>query len=99
MQHHKAAKLVLGSREAYQPFLCSNHQNCGKEIIHTVISNIYFSNTRKKVSDSIVADNIVAFEKREKNENILFHFFNQLSQRKNSYPVPDLLTQNLKRNN
>ena len=71
MQHRKAAKLVLGSREDYQPFLCSKHQNQGKEIIHTVISNIYFNNTRKRVSDSIVTDNIVVFKKRQKNENIL----------------------------
>ena len=71
MQYHKAVKLVLGSREGYQTFLCSNHQNCGKEIMHTVVSNIYFNNTRKRVSDSIVADNIVAdnivaFKKRQK---------------------------------
>ena len=63
LKHRRAAKLVL-EREEYHFFLCSKDQSLGKQIIHTVVSNIYFNNTRKRISDSVVEDNIVEFKKR-----------------------------------
>ena len=65
LQHRKAAKLVL-ERDGYKSFLCSNHQTLGKDFVHTVISNIYFNNSRKRLTDSIIGDNIVEFKKRQR---------------------------------
>ena len=42
MQHRKATNLDLGSREVYQPFLCSNHQKYEKEIIQSYFFLLVF---------------------------------------------------------
>lgn len=65
LKHRRAAKLVL-ERDEYHFFLCSKHQSSVKQIIHTIVSNIYFNNTRKRISDSVIGDNIIEFKKRQR---------------------------------
>jgi hypothetical protein len=66
LQDRKAAKLVLNIAMKNEAFLCLTHWIKGRDYVHHTISNIYFNNNRKVITDCVHKDNIVAFKKRQR---------------------------------
>ena len=74
----KAAESVL-MRFLYlfETFTCSVHEHSGKRLANQTVANIFFNNERKITTDSVVADHVTTFKKRQRkkrkaNEIILF---------------------------
>lgn len=57
---------------SYETFTCITHENTGQTFVNRTIANIYFNNKRKISTDSVVADGVKAFKKRqrEKRSNV-----------------------------
>ena len=53
LQDRKAAKHVLTIAMKHKPILCLTHWIKGRDLVHHTISNIYFNNNQKTITDFI----------------------------------------------
>ena len=52
--------------QSYETFTCNVHESTGQVITNRKIVNIFFNNQRKLVTDSVVADGVKSFKKRQR---------------------------------
>ena len=65
MKERAATEHLLNFVMFREPCLCSAHWSKGQSMTHRVISNSYFNNNKKIMTDSVHKDNVVSFKKRQ----------------------------------
>ena len=58
----------------HEHFLCSAYWSKGQSMTHRIISNSYFNNKRKIMTDSVHKNNVVSFRKRQREKSQGFAF-------------------------
>ena len=65
----KAAESVLMRfLYSFETFTCSVHEHSRKRLANQTVANIFFNNKRKIMTDSVVADHVTTFKKRQRNK-------------------------------
>ena len=66
----KATEYVLIHRfQSFEIFACSTHEPIARKITKSNAANIYFNNKRKTCTDSVAADGVKTFKKRQKEKS------------------------------
>ena len=66
MKERAATEHLLNVVMFHEHFLCSAYWSKGQSMTHRIISNSYFNNKRKIMTDSVHKDNVESFKKRQK---------------------------------
>ena len=66
MKERAATEYFLNVAMFHEPFLCSVHWSTEQSMAHMIIANIYFSNKRKIMTDSVHKDSVVSFKKLQR---------------------------------
>ena len=62
----KAAEHVLiQCFQSFEAFACTTHEAIARKITNSTAVNIYFNNKRKICTDSVAADGVKTFKKRQ----------------------------------
>ena len=65
MKERAATEHLLNVVMFREPCLCSAHWSKGQSMTYRIISNSYFNNKKKIMTDSVHKDNVVSFKKRQ----------------------------------
>ena len=66
LTERKLSEYVLNCKNVYpDAFLCNNHKDV-RSRIHRIITNIYFNNEQKKLTDSVRKDSVKDFKQRQR---------------------------------
>ena len=65
------AETVLKELFEYGEFLCNDHHDYGLVFINKIITNIFYNNERKLVTDSVFKDNVAAFKNNKRSKRKL----------------------------
>jgi len=67
----QASEVLLTKLNLSGDFLCFNHYEKGLIFVHKIITNIFFNNERKELTDKIKKDEVKMFKnaKRSKRKN------------------------------
>ena len=66
-----AAETVLKEIFEYGEFLCNDHQDYGLVFINKIITNIFYNNERKLVTDNAFKDDVAAFKNNKRSNRKL----------------------------
>ena len=61
-----AESVMMRFLYSFETFTCSVHEHSGKQLANQTVVNIFFNSKRKIVTDSVVADHVTTFKKRQK---------------------------------
>ena len=65
----KAAESVLiRFLDSFETFTCSVPEHSGKRLANQTVANIFFNSKRKIMTESVVADHVTTFKKRQRNK-------------------------------
>ena len=66
----KATEYVLiHCFQSFETFACTAHEAIARKITNSTAVNIYFNNKRKTCTDSVAADGVKTFKKRQKEKS------------------------------
>lgn len=62
----KAGEYILSRSLDYQGFCCETHETIVFDHAIRIISNVYFNNQRKRLTETVLKDQVVAFKKNKR---------------------------------
>ena len=63
--HKAAGHVLIHCFQSFETFACTTHEAIARKITNSTAVNIYFNNKRKICTDSVAADGVKTFKKRQ----------------------------------
>ena len=68
-------RVLIHCFQSFETFSCTTHEAIARKITNSTAVNIYFDNKRKICTDSVVADGVKTFKKRQRETSSCYDLF------------------------